>query len=454
MSYEHGTLFVVVGIGWGDEGKGKIVDKLACENGKNPTRFVIRGNGGGNAGHTVYPDEVPTQNKSNPRKFALHHVPSGVFNPEVDNFLGRGMVIDPDSLINELHEINAFGYSTCLVQIDPRAHLNLPWHKTFDKMQEILRGDERIGTTNQGIGPAYTDKITRDGLQMYWLKKTKAELMREIGKRAGVKAKIWTALTGEPAPNELREGFYEARVDRWRIDLGPRIKDPRPLIAQHLASGHNGVIEGAQGYHLGIDEGLYPKVTSSNTSVLGVLMGADIPLGSFYGPNSTHTLRAIGVLKAYATRVGEGGMPTELKNTQGDLIRQKGGEFGATTGRPRRVGYQDLVAARAAVLGSGITEFALTRIDTLAGAGELVMAEAYFRDQRLTQTFPYSDEELKMCIPVYRSNYRWTGDLEGITTFGDLPKSAQDYCLDTEKALGVPLRWIGNGPYRHQLIQK
>ncbi|HIE38885.1 MAG TPA: adenylosuccinate synthase [Anaerolineales bacterium] len=421
---------IVVGAQWGDEGKGRVVDGLARE-----VHLVARYNGGDNAGHTVVAEG---------RTLRLHLVPSGVLHPHVTCLIGGGVVVNPAQLVAELDELAAMG-----VDVGPRrvklaaaAHIILPTHRALDGARETVRGKRALGTTRRGIGPTYADKAARTGLR--------AGLMQdpeEFGERVAEAVAAHNRLLQEqygltPLPVDEVAAEYCAYARR----LEPHLVDGSALVAEMLMAGRTILCEGAQGTLLDLDHGTYPYVTSSSAIAGGALVG----LG--FGPREV--ARVIGVAKAYTTRVGEGPFLTELLDEVGGRIREAGGEYGTTTGRPRRCGWLDLTILRYAAEINGLTELALTKLDVLAGIHPLRVAVAYERDGERTTRFPaqFGAEELVRWRPVYVDLPGWTQALEGVRRREDLPPEAQAYVAYVEETVGVPVSLIGVGPDREQTI--
>lgn len=430
-------VILVNGAQWGDEGKGKVVDLLAQE-----ADIVIRAQGGDNAGHTVV----------NPQgEFKLHLIPSGIFNPDAVNILGPGMVVSLTGLIGEVSTLANQGLiNDRNLLIDSRAQIVLAYHQQRDQNCEEALGDSRIGTTGRGIGPAYTDKAERIGLRI--------GLLRNPDRCMSELAKTLTILKGRSYPgiNEtlLSPELYEDLIRESSKMFGESIGDSLPVIRAALGRNNRVLVEGAQGTLLDLDFGTYPDVTSSNTIVGGLLVGAGIP--------TTYPHRAIGVFKAYQSRVGNGGMPTELKNELGEKLRNKGQEFGTTTGRPRRVGYFDGVAARYSAALNGYTDFAVTRMDILTGLAPLKICRAYQSEpyDYFGQTsFPIDDSELSELNSYYRSYNLcpWDQDISGTKNIQDWPMQALEYLRTIEYIvkLGAPkskLWLVGTGAHRDDYI--
>lgn len=425
------TVTAVVGGQWGDEGKGKVVDLLAEE-----SDLVIRPCGGNNAGHTVINEQG---------KFALHLVPSGIFNPLTSCLIGAGVALNPESLISELLGLERKGVNTRNLQISSKAHLTFPYHQIMDKVQESLREGGKIGTTKQGIGPTYADKVDRVGLRAGLLKDADG-LMQSLASVLEIKRRQMPSLKGH---DEFNPDFYRGRVQKYVDVLGPMVVDSLQLVRESLGRGEKILLEGAQGVLLGIDHGAYPRVTSSETSLNGLLQGAEI--------SPWRLANAAAVFKAYQTRVGEGGMPTERLDDWGEMIREKGHEFGATTGRSRRCGDFDGVAARYAQELNEFSEVVITRLDILSGVGDLRICRMY-QDERgqFIDRFPTDDRILSGCRAAYESGdyfEGWSEDLSKIRDWHDLPASAQRYCIGIMSTIpGARLAAIGVGPQRDAVI--
>ena len=415
---------VLIGLQWGDEGKGKIVDFLAAK-----YDIIARFQGGPNAGHTLY---------VNGQKVVLHTIPSGVFQSHCDNLIGNGVVIDPVTLRKEVATISALQPDlTERLYISHRAHLIVPTHRALDAASEAAKGTEKIGSTLKGIGPAYMDKTGRNGLRVGDV------LSRDFDKRyKAIRAK--------------HEGIlaqYETVPDwtAWEEDFMQSVESLRTLkivnaeywLDAALKAGKAILAEGAQGSMLDIDFGTYPFVTSSNTIAAGVCSGLGVApsqIGEVYG-----------ITKAYCTRVGSGPFPTELEDETGAELRKAGSEFGATTGRPRRCGWMDLVALRYAVMLSGVTNIIMTKTDVLDGFGTIEAAVAYNVDGEETREMPYDLCDASV-VPVYASFAGWGSPLSECTSIDDLPQAFRDYCHFAEQYLGARIRYVSNGTGRDQLI--
>jgi adenylosuccinate synthase len=416
----------VVGILWGDEGKGKVIDYLAAE-----ADYVARYGGGHNAGHTLI---LPSG------KLVLHLVPSGIVHPRVVNVIGNGVVVDPIHLCSEIDNLRQRGLQVDLgrnLLVSERAHVILEGHRTQDHWHEQLRGKGRIGTTGRGIGPAYSDRASRCGLRI-------GDLLRSQHLSAGIariaaEKNAWFKAVGLPTLDEAQ--LFDS-LSRAGQTLRPAIADTGDLLRAAHRQGARILFEGAQGCLLDVEHGTYPFVTSSHSSTGGAFSGTGLP---------PHDMRVIGVAKAYATRVGEGPFPTELKNDLGDKLRIAGKEFGSTTGRPRRCGWFDAVAVRYAAAVSGAAELTVTNLDVLSGFDPLQIAVAYrLPDGGRTDRFPAFD--LEAAEPVYETLPGFREDLRQVRRFQDLPSAAQRYIAALEQHGGVPVRTISVGPERQQVI--
>jgi len=415
---------VVVGTQWGDEGKGKITDFLS-EN----AEVIARYQGGNNAGHTI---------KFNGETYKLHLIPSGIFYSDKISVIGNGMVVDPKALITELKYLHDRGVTTDNLRISNRAHVILPYHLKLDEVEENSKGDNKIGTTKKGIGPAYMDKAARIGIRMADLLDKEAfgeKLARNLEEK-----------------NRLLERIYE--TDGFKIEdildeyyeYGQQIKhyvcDTSVVLNDALDEGRRVLFEGAQGVMLDIDQGTYPFVTSSNPVAGGVTIGSGV------GPSKIK--HVVGVSKAYTTRVGDGPFPTELDNEIGHQIREVGREYGTTTGRPRRVGWFDSVVVRHARRVSGITDLSLNSIDVLTGIETLKICVAYNHKGTIMEEFPASLKTLADCEPVYEELPGWTEDITGCKSLSELPANARHYLERVSQLTGIPLSIFSVGPDRTQ----
>ncbi len=417
---------VVLGSQWGDEGKGRFVDYLA-----DKASMVVRYQGGNNAGHTIVLDD---------KKYALHLLPSGIFYQDKACIIGDGVVVDPKALLDEMKTIADSGFSMKNLFISERAHVVMPWHKAIDALQEKNRGSNDIGTTGKGIGPCYTDKADRIGIRIGDLidkDMFPSQLKFVLERKNEIMVKLYGA---EPMIYDDILKEYSAYADAMR----PMVADTTIMVNDFYASGKNVLFEGAQGTLLDIDYGTYPYVTSSHPISGGVCVGAGI------GPTMIN--HVLGVFKAYTTRVGKGPFVTELLDETGEAIREKGGEYGATTGRPRRCGWLDLVILDYARRINGINVFAVTRMDTLGGFENVKICTAYECDGKIVKDFPSSLSILGKCKPVYTEFEGWSDDISNIRDYAQLPAPARRYMEFISDTLGVEIKMIGVGAKREQCI--
>lgn len=417
---------VIIGAQWGDEGKGKITDYLA-EN----SQVVVRYQGGNNAGHTV---------EAGGEQYKLHLIPSGILYRNVLNIIGDGVVIDPDALFLEIDGLNERGISADNLVISDRAHIVMPYHKVLDALSERKRGEHDIGTTGKGIGPCYADKFERSGIRVCDLLDSSV-FIEKASYNIELKNEIITRIYGG---NPLDK--YEI-IDRY-LQYADRIKyyvkDTINLIYKEAANGKKILFEGAQGTLLDVDYGTYPYVTSSHPISGGACVGAGV------GPNMIGSV--VGVCKAYTTRVGKGPFTTELCDETGSQIREKGKEYGTTTGRARRCGWLDLVIVKYAVILSGITDIALTKLDTLAGIEKLKVCIGYEYNGKTIDYFPASLNDLSQCKPIYEEYDGWDESISNARTFDELPGTAQKYIKGIEDFTGVKVSIISVGPGRDETI--
>ena len=420
---------IVVGSQWGDEGKGKIIDIMASR-----ADVVVRATGGNNAGHTVV---------NNGEVYKLHLIPSGILYPETLCLIGAGVVLDPKDFISELDGLESRGISTANLKIDPRAHVVMPWHIALDGLSENFRGNSDIGTTKRGIGPTYMDKYERCGLRVYDL--VHPEIFAEKARTTGeLKNKIITAVYGGEA---FDLDAVIAEYTEYGKRLAKYVDDVSVLTYEANKAGKTIMFEGAQATLLDIDFGTYPFVTSSHPIAGGACVGTGV------GPKMIDEV--IGVGKSYTTRVGNGPFPTELFDETGNYIREKGGEYGTTTGRPRRTGWFDAVIMRHAVRVNGLTSLAINKFDTLAGLPVLKVCVAYkTTDGQTLKDFPVTLEELAKCSPVYEEIEGYEGDLSNCKKFEDMPEKAQAYVKRLEELCGCPIKFLGIGPGRDQIIYR
>ena len=418
---------VLLGLQWGDEGKGKVVDYLA------PSYDIIaRFQGGPNAGHTLILDG---------KRFVLHTIPSGIFRKEQLNLIGNGVVIDPITLSAELKKLEEAGvdYQDRLL-VARKAHLILPTHRYLDAASEAAKGKEKIGSTLRGIGPTYMDKTGRNGLRV-------GDIMRDdfMDRYNGLRQKHLTLLDIYPAI----DFDLEAEEEKWLHSLEKlrslQLVDGEYYLHQALQSGQKVLAEGAQGSMLDIDYGTYPFVTSSNTITAGVCTGLGIAPGQVG--------EVIGISKAYCTRVGSGPFPTELHDEDGKKLAKEGHEFGATTGRPRRCGWIDLPQLKYTIMLNGVTQLAVTKLDVLNIFPEIKAGTHYHYDGQHSDQLPY-DICATEITPEWKTYPGWESTLDGITAFDDLPEQARAYLADLESYLGVPVTMVSTGPEREKLIVK
>ena len=424
-----GRTDVVLGVQWGDEGKGRVVDVLAAKAG-----IVARYQGGANAGHTVVVEG---------EKYVFHLLPSGILYPDKICIIGNGVVLDPDVLFEELDGLAARGKKLARLVVSNAAQIVMPFHKLLDRLSEsALSKGHKIGTTGRGIGPCYTDKIARLGIRAEDLVHEEAlrdKLALVLAQKNDIITKIYD---GEP----LDFDEVLARALAWGERLRPMLGNSFEELDCAAKDGRNILFEGAQATLLDIDHGTYPFVTSSSACAGGACTGTG------FGPNRID--RVIGVVKAYCTRVGEGPFPTEDKTEAGEKLREAGGEYGATTGRPRRCGWNDLVADDYAVKVNGIDGFALTKLDVLDDLEEIQICVAYEIEGKRTTTFPSSSYDLAKVKPIYEKLPGWKTNISKCRTFEELPKAAQDYILYIEKNIGCPITNISVGAARDEIIRR
>ncbi|XP_052769474.1 adenylosuccinate synthetase-like [Mya arenaria] len=421
------SVTVVLGTQWGDEGKGKVVDMLATS-----ADVVCRCQGGNNAGHTVVVDD---------KKYAFHMLPSGIVNPNCTAVIGNGCVVHIEQLLAEIKQAEETGLSNWQTRllISNRAHIVLDLHQKVDGLQESGRGKNSIGTTKKGIGPAYSSKATRNGLRMGDLMGDFEAFSHRFQNLVDYYKKHYDGLEID-VQKELN--VYKSLAEKLR----PFVVDTIQYLNKAVTSGKTVLVEGAQSNVLDIDFGLYPYVTSSNCSVGGVCTGLGLPphmIGNVYG-----------VVKAYLTRVGSGGFPTELFCEQGELLVNRGHEYGVTTGRTRRVGWLDMVMLRYSQMINGFTGIAITKLDILDVFEEIKIGIAYdINGKQITDSFPATDEELKQVEVEYLTMPGWCTNTENVRQFSDLPQKAQDYVRKIEELMGVPVNWIGVGQARASIIE-
>lgn len=419
---------IVVGAQWGDEGKGKIVDFLSEE-----ADVIARYQGGHNAGHTVV---------INDEKFILHLIPSGILHKGKPCLIGNGVVVDPAALIEEINELMKSGVEVSKnLFLSKNAHLIMPYHIAIDKESERFKGIKRIGTTGRGIGPAYVDKVARIGIRV-------ADLLQPVVFKEKLKANLSDI-------NFLLENLYKVPIFNaeeiyneymgYAEKLSGYIADTDIIINRMISENKNILFEGAQGTLLDVDHGTYPYVTSSSASAGGACIGLGI------GP--TKISKVLGVAKAYTTRVGSGPFPTEIKDSLGNKLREKGGEYGATTGRPRRCGWLDMVILRHSVRINGLTGIAITKLDVLDGLDVIKICTSYKYKGKVYEEFPKEINILEECEPIYENVDGWSISTVGIKDFNKLPEAAKAYIKKIEEMLRVEVQLISTGQKRDELIQ-
>ena len=416
---------ILVGTQWGDEGKGKLIDVLTRD-----VDMVVRFQGGNNAGHTV---EIGSE------RYVLHLVPSGIFRPDVTCVIGNGVVVDPIALDAELRDIEGRGLSTANVQLSNRAQLIFVYHRIADSINEN-GGTRKIGTTGRGIGPAYMDKMRRSGIRGVDLK-----FPERLAEQFRTECKRYNAFFAANGVEELDIEAELAKVLDAAKRLAPMVCDTVYSVNAAVKAGKKVLFEGAQGALLDIDHGTYPFVTSSNTISGGACTGAGIP--------PTAVRNVYGVIKAYTTRVGEGPFPTELFDADGELLRARGREFGATTGRPRRCGWFDAVASRYSCMLSGVNKLVVTKLDVLDEFDEIAVCTAYEIDGVRTTEFPAAVEDLEKVKPVYEMMPGWKTPLDAVTSPEGLPENARKYLARMAELIGAEIEIISVGPRRDQTFR-
>lgn len=415
---------VVLGSFYGDEGKGKIIDYLSQN-----ADFSVRCTGGNNAGHSIEIDG---------KKFAFHLIPSGILNRGTTAVIGNGVVVDPKVLIEEMRNIEENGYKVDNLRISDKAHVIFPYHVQMDKLQEELRGEDKIGTTARGIGPVYCDKFERCGIRMGDLVNLRFEkqLRRNITNKNAIFELYHYPL--------INADEVIAQYTEYAKILKPYVVDTISLLHNAIEQDKKILCEGAQATLLDIDFGSYPFVTSSNPTIGGMCTGSGIGakyIGEVYG-----------VLKAYSSRVGEGPYITEQNNEMGDIIRELGHEYGTTTKRPRRCGWLDLVALKYAAMVNGLTGLAINHVDTIGKLDKIQLCVGYKKDGVTSMNFVLDEEELQGCEPVYETFEGNFGDISNIKKREDLPENAKKYLNRIEELVGVPIKFIGTGASRNSMI--
>jgi adenylosuccinate synthase len=419
---------VVTGSQWGDEGKGKIIDFLS-----ESSDFVVRFHGGNNAGHTVI-------NKYG--TFAVHLMPSGVFSPKSKAVITNGVVIDLEVLVDEIEMLLKAGFKLeKRFFISPRCHLIMPYHKLLDNLYEEAKGDAKTGTTGRGIGPVYADKVSYHGIRIIDLL-DKEQFSKKLEVQLRIKNKIIKALGGK----ELDQKEIEKKFFSLLKKIQPYINEPYPLLQKAIKANKTILLEGAQAVFLDNDWGTYPFVTASTILPGGANAAAGFP------PSTIK--QAIGVVKAYTTRVGAGPFPTELHNETGETLRKAGREFGTTTGRPRRCGWFDAELIKFAAEISGFTGIAITKLDVLDEFDELKLCTGYTLNGKTVRYYDGDAEFLTKIVPVYKTMKGWKTSTRGVTKFEKLPPRAQQYVREIEKLVGVPVLYISTGPDRKEIIKR
>lgn len=422
------SAFIVLGAQWGDEGKGKMTDYLA-----EKADVVVRFQGGNNAGHTVEVED---------KQYKLRLIPSGVLYDDKINVIGNGVVVDPKALFEEMDYLEGVGVKVTpeKLLISDRAQLIMPYHKILDGLKERARGKNDIGTTGRGIGPCYTDKAERSGIRVCDL--MHREVFEEkLKQNIEDKNAIISLYGGETLDFETVYNEYIGYAER----IKPYVDDISVRIYDEIKNNKNVLFEGAQGFLLDIDYGTYPYVTSSNTIAGGVCTGAGV------GP--TVITGAVGIAKAYTTRVGKGPFPTELVGEMGDLLREKGHEYGVNTGRARRCGWLDLVILKSAARVSGLTSFVVTKIDTLAGIDKIKVCTGYKFEGKIIDYFPACLEDLAKCEPIYEEFEGWDESIADARSYEQFPENAKKYLKRIEEFTGTKISIVSVGPKRNQTIE-
>ena len=419
---------VVVGTQWGDEGKGKATDQLGQD-----VDYVVKFNGGNNAGHTVVIDG---------EKFAFHLLPAGVLTPGVTPIIGNGVVVDLEVLFNEIAEITSRGKDASSLLISANAHIIPSYNRVLDRTTERFLGSRQLGTTGRGIGPTYADKMNRVGIRVQDLfdeSILRQKVHSALDQKNSLFLKVFNraAIDADAVADELLS--YADRVRPMVVDCS--------LVLNHaLDQGKTVLFEAGQATMLDIDHGTYPFVTSSNPTAGGACTGTGV------GPTRIDSV--VGVVKAYTTRVGEGPFPTELHDEMGERLRNEGGEFGVTTGRPRRCGWHDAVVTRYAARVNGLTDLVMTKLDVLTGYETIPVCVAYDIEGTVTQEMPLTQSDFHHAVPVYEELPGWSEDISGVRRFADLPQAAQDYVLRIEELAHCRVSAIGVGPGREATISR
>lgn len=416
----------IIGSQWGDEGKGKVIDFLAKD-----ADVVVRATGGNNAGHTVVVGQ---------EKYALHLIPSGILNPKAMNLIGNGVVLDPKVFLEEVKQFEARGISTENIRISEKTHIIFPYHREIDVLMEKKRGSMDIGTTKKGIGPCYMDKTQRVGIRAVDFVREdifERRLAEEVSRANALITKIYGG-----TELDFAEIFEEYRS--YARELKKYVANTEKILHEALQEGKSILFEGAQGSMLDLDYGTYPFVTSSHPTIGGFICGSGAPLRAID--------RVLGITKAYTTRVGKGPFVTELEDEVGDAIREKGHEYGTTTGRPRRCGWLDLVVLRYSAMVNGFTGISLMLLDVLSDFDSLKLCTAYEIDGQTTEDFPASVYDLNRATPIYEEMPGFEGDITGARSYEELPLNARKYIERIEEFIKVPVEIVSVGPGRDQTI--
>ena len=423
------STLVVVGSQWGDEGKGKITDLLSEE-----ADIIVRYQGGCNAGHTVVKGD---------EQYIFHLIPSGILHEGVKCLIGNGVVVDPQSLLQEIESLKKKNIEIDgNLLIDFKAHIVLPYHKSLDEIKETKRGKNKIGTTKRGIGPAYVDKIARIGIRMIDLIDEKS-LSKKLENNLNEKNSIFEKLYGLKISNQEKKDIVKKYREYGQL-LKKYVTDISLYLNQAIDEDKKILFEGAQGTLLDIDHGTFPYVTSSNPIAGGACIGTGV------GP--TKIDRVMGITKAYTTRVGRGPFPTEMQGELEEYIRQKGGEFGATTGRPRRCGWFDMILVNYAVRINGMDSMVITKIDVLSDFDKIKICTSYKYNGKMIKEFPVDLKTLQKCIPVYEEMEGWKGNISQITKYEDLPRQSRAYISRIEELVRTKVVIVSVGPKRSQTI--
>lgn len=418
---------VIVGNGWGDEGKGKITDYLSKK-----FDICVRFQGGNNAGHTI---------KFNNNKYALNLIPSGIFNQNIQNIMSNGMVIDLKALVNEINMLKSKGFDCENLHISDRAHVLFPYHIQLDEIFENIKGNDKVGTTKKGIGPCYTDKTMRIGIRIGDLL-NKDSFYKKLSQNIEYVNKILSIFNSKTF--DVTELYNE--YTSYANIIKPHIKDTSLFLINALNENKKILFEGAQGIMLCLDHGTYPYVTSSSPSAASVALNCGIP------PQSIQ--KVLGITKSYATRVGEGVFPTEIFSDISNTIRETAHEYGTTTGRARRIGWLDTVVLKHGKRISGITDLAITLLDVLTGFEKLKICTSYMLDGKEIDYIPSTIEEFNKCKPIYIELDGWYEDISNVKSFDNIPKNAKNYIRKIEEITGINVSIISVGPDREQTIEK